>query len=396
MRGMGSVYRVAGSRFFWIQYWHQGVRRRESTGRETFTAARDVLKRKLTKVSPSTDLTVADLYDGLAFDYKINGRRSAHTLKTRWEIHLKEFFGAMTAAEVTPRQITRYIEVRMAAGAAAASVNRELAMLKRMYKLGLESEALVRVPYIRRLKERNIRKGFVKDAEYQALARETAAAGLWLRAMFEVGYSYGWRKGELLSRRVRHADFMARTLRLDPGETKNGEARLVEMTGKVFELLKECAAGKTADDFLFTRARDRRGRRIRTGGRIVDFRKDWEAATTAAGVPELLFHDLRRSAVGNMVRDGVSEKQAMTVSGHLTRSVFDRYHIIDEAQLKAVARKIERGAQNRIREASQRQLLFQNLEQDSEPVSLGLKKPAESECGEGHRTAIAASAARPN
>lgn len=81
-----------------------------------------------------------------------------------------------------------------------------------------------------------------------------------------VSYTYGWRKSELLSRRVRHADLLERSLHLDPGETKNGKARLVEMTGKVLELLTQCCAGKAADDFLFTRERDLLGRRIRTGG----------------------------------------------------------------------------------------------------------------------------------
>src|ERR1700722_3193422 len=191
MRGVGSVYRRRGTSFWWAQYWKEGTRHRQSTGKEKLNEARCVLER----LTSSTDrCTVTELYDELQTDYKINGRKSAPTLKTRWENHLKGFFGAMTAAEVTPRQVTRYIEVRIAAGAATATVNRELAALKRMYKLALHSEVLARIPYIRTLKERNVRKGFVKDAEYQALARETAAVGLWLRAMFEVGYSYGWRK----------------------------------------------------------------------------------------------------------------------------------------------------------------------------------------------------------
>lgn len=389
MRGEGSIYRVTGSRFWWMSYYSpEGRRRRRSTGKEEINAARDVLKQKLTGISPGADLTVADLYDALALDYKINGRKSARTLKARWKTHLKGFFGAMNAVEVTPRQITRYVEVRVAAGAAAATINRELAALKRMYKLALQNDDLTRVPYIRHLKESNVRTGFVKDAEYEALACETAAAGLWLRAMFEVAYTFGWRKTELLTRRVRHADLIERTLSLDPGETKNGEGRLVEMTGKVFELLRQCCAGKAQDDFLFRREGDRCGRRVRTGGRILDFRKDWTAVTEAAGVPGLLFHDLRRSAVGNMVRDGVPELQAMTVSGHLTRSTFDRYHIIDRIQMRAAAQKMERGAQSRIREAGQRELLFP----DGEPEDMAPKKPAESV---GHRTVIAAGA-RPN
>jgi len=402
-RGRGSIYRRRGSRFWWMQYWGLGggrrTRRRESTGKEKFNAARDVLTQKLItisgeRLSSGAELTITNLYEALAIDYKMNERKSARTLKSRWETHLKDFFGAMTAAEVTVRQIAGYIELRVAAGAATASVNRELAALKRMFRLALQSERLMRVPYIPRLKERNVRKGFVKDAEYEALARETAAVGLWLRAMFEVGYTYGWRKSELLSRRMHHADLLERTLRLDPGETKNGEARLVEMTSKVFELLKECSAGKAADDFLFTRALDRRGHRVKTGGRIVDFRQDWEMVCKAAGVPELRFHDLRRSAVTNMVRDGVSEKLAMEVSGHQTRSIFDRYHILDRTQMRVATRKMEHGAQSRIREASQRELLFQDGGQP-EPAG-GQKKPAESERAIGHRTATPACGAKPN
>jgi integrase len=401
-RGMGTVYRRSGSRCLWMQYWENGHRHRQSTGKEKVAAARDVLNQKLIAIagenlSSGAELTVTHLYQALVVDYEINGRKSVRTLKTRWNSHLKEFFGAMTAAQVTPREVTRYIKMRIAARAAVASINRELAALKRMYRLALQSDELGRIPHIRHLRECNTRKGFVRDEEYEALARETAAAGLWLRAIFELGYTYGWRKSELLSRRVRHADLIERTLRLDPGETKNGEPRLVEMTGKVFELLKECSAGKAADDFLFTRERDRRGRRIRTaGGRIVDFTDDWEMVCKAAGVAGLLFHDLRRSAVINMVRDGVSEKQAMTVSGHLTRSVFDRYHIVDRRQLRAAARKMEHGAQNRIREASQRELLFQDGEPDGDESAVGRKKPPESEHQTGHRTATAAGAIKAN
>jgi len=107
---------------------------------------------------------------------------------------------------------------------------------------------------------------------------------------------------------------------------------VVKLTQDVFVLLQACVAGKDADDFVFTRE---------NGKPIKDFREVWEKLTTAAGAPGLLLHDLRRSAVRNMVRNGVTEKVAMTISGHKTRAVFDRYDIVDERDLDEAARKIE-------------------------------------------------------
>ena len=252
--------------------------------------------------------------------------------------------------------------------------------------------ALTRWSKIRTLKVRNVRSGFLKDEHYEALARETAAVGLWLRAMFEVAYRYGWRKSELLNMKVNQVDLSERTLALCAGETKNDEARNVPMTDKVFELLQQCVAGKGPDDYVFTRRPGRgrnahgivfrypgsrfwwiqvvdHGKKIREstktedesqardimrvkleavmrdpneakGPRVITFRKDWEKVCSTAGVPGLLFHDLRRSGVRNMRRLGIPEKVAMRISGQKTRSVFDRYDITDGVDLSAAVGKM--------------------------------------------------------
>jgi integrase len=188
------------------------------------------------------------------------------------------------------------------------------------------------------LEERNVRKGFVRDAQYEALARETAKVGLWLRAMFELAYTYGWRKSELTGLRVAQVDLAERTVELNPGETKNDQARVVVMTAKAWELLQQCVAAKPGNELVFT---------LPDGKPVRSFRRTWTRVCAAAGVPELLFHDLRRSGIRNMRRDGISEKVAMTISGHRTRSVFERYNIIDPADLKEAVVRMEQAAERR-------------------------------------------------
>ncbi len=72
----------------------------------------------------------------------------------------------------------------------------------------------------------------------------------------------------------------------------------------------------------------------RHGQPIGDFRKSWAAACQKAGVSGTLVHDMRRSAIRNYIRSGVSESVAMALSGHKTRSVFDRYNITSEEDLR--------------------------------------------------------------
>jgi integrase len=119
--------------------------------------------------------------------------------------------------------IAKYVDRRMEEGAQNATINRELAALKRMFRLGYYATPakVFRLPAFPRLQEDNTRTGFLEHEQFHRLA--SATSELWLRTFLEAAYTYGWRKRELLNLRVRQVDLQARTIRLEVGTTKNRE-----------------------------------------------------------------------------------------------------------------------------------------------------------------------------
>jgi integrase len=271
-------------------------------------------------------------------DYRINSRKSLADAETRWNRHLKPFFGGMRAVDVTSEQLARYVDKRQQGRAANATINRELAALKRMFRLGQQSTPpkVVRAPKFPKLAEDNIRKGFLEDGQYRKLIEY--CPDLWFRSLVECGRTYGWRVSELLSMRVNQLDVAQRVIRLEPGTTKNRDGREVLMTDSVHKLLTALVHGKSADDYVFTRT---------NGHPVRDFRVTWLNACTHAGVPELLFHDLRRTGARNLSRAGVAEGIIMKIGGWRTRSVFDRYAIVSRSDMNDAILKLQ-DTENRV------------------------------------------------
>lgn len=158
----------------------------------------------------------------------------------------------------------------------------------------------------------------------------------------------GWRKGEIIEHgrgpglRWRNVDFDAGVVRLDPGTTKNEEGRSFPFAAlpPLEELLRQ---QRTSTDAVEKRI----GRIVphvfhRDGDPIRHMRKAWDKAAEAAGRADAWFHDLRRTAVRNLERAGVSRSVAMKLTGHKTESVYRRYAIADEAALREGVEKLAR------------------------------------------------------
>lgn len=263
-KGTGCLYQRPGSEIWWIKYSRYGKPYRESAKTTNRRKAETFLKTRLgeittgTFVGPKTErVKVEELADDFLRDYRINERKSLDDVTARWNLHLKPFFAPVRAVDVTSELIARYVDTRQRQEAKNATINRELAALKTMYRLGMKATPakVLRMPAFPHLRENNVRKGFLDDNQYRTLVD---GAELWFRALVECGRTYGWRVSELLNLRVNQIDLAQRVIRLEPGTTKNTDGREVFMTDAVHAMLTACTAGKQANDSVFTRSNGNR------------------------------------------------------------------------------------------------------------------------------------------
>ena len=278
-------------------------------------------------------------FDELAEDFLTDCRINQQKSVDRAELsvkHLSETFEGMRLAAITAPKINAYIEKRINEGAANATINRELSALKRMLNLGARQTPpkVDRVPYIAMLKESNVRKGFFEHWEFLAVRD---AVPEYLKGYVTFAYKLGWRKAEISSLTWSQVDRENWIVCLHPGETKNDDARTVYLDEELKEIFrKQWQARKknaTLTPYVFPNWDGR--------GKIKKFITAWKTACKKAEVGNKLFHDFWRTAVRNMVRAGIPERVAMMISGHKTRSVFDRYNIVNDTDLRVAAQRQE-------------------------------------------------------
>ena len=379
---MGMIYRrktknkhgtVKEGKTWWLKYYRNGKPYYESSGSKKETDAKRLLKKREGEISQGKlpgvyfdRVRFDELAEDFLIDYRINGKKSLGRAE-RSVRHLGECFEGLRVPQITTPRVQAFIEERstwtcnlcketfpgeeingegpvcpycgsedLVKGASNATINRELAALKRMLNLGAQQTPpkVDRVPHIPMLKENNTRKGFFEHGEFLAL-RDVLPS--YLKGFVTFGYHTGWRVSEIAGLTWSQVDLDNGIVRLEVGETKNDEARTVylddelrEVFHRQWELRKQA---KKLLPYVFLNHD--------TDDKVKRFDKAWKTACKDAGIGVRLFHDFRRTAVRNMVRSGIPESVAMKVSGHKTRSVFERYNIVNDADLKMAAQRQE-------------------------------------------------------
>ncbi len=343
MRTLGSVFKRG--KVYYIIFTHRGRRYKESSGSTKRKVAIALLRKRIAEVvegriMPSAERTTFDdLVKLIEADYAANGRKSRGSLDDRVNV-LRERFGKFRPADIAYADISKYVDARRVEKAAAATVKYEVVVLGRMLRLGVQAGLLKAVPPLPTIKVDNARKGMFKDNE---LARVLAHLPDDIAPTIEFVAITGWRIGE--ARKLTWAHVHGGQVRLAPAETKGGEGRVFpfRVHPRLARLMQEQKdrtdalqrRTQTVVPWVFPRA---------DGRPLGQFHKQWTRACREAGCPGRLVHDLRRRAVKKLVDAGIPEKVAMTITGHRTRSVFDRYHIVADVDVvKAVRKLAEQG-----------------------------------------------------
>ena len=276
-----------------------------------------------------------DLARILLDDYRANVRRSLERVEGALG-HLRGFFGGVPAVEITSDSVASYISWRQEQRAASATINRELAALRRSFRLAQKAGMIASRPEISTLHEEKQPKEFFEADQYRAVLKNLPE---YLKPVIQTAYITGWRiKSEILSRQKQHLDLQSGCLKLERQETSRREERKFPLTQEMRELLVRQL--EDANEL------ERKTGRIipwlfhHNGKPIKDFRRAWTLACRRAGVTGKVPQDFRRTAVRNLERAGIPRSAAMAMVGHRTESIYQRYKIADNEMLKESAAKL--------------------------------------------------------
>lgn len=335
-RKYGSGNLVKRGSIWYLRYRdHAGARIEESTKSSDRREAERLLTIAIGEVAAGLRVRgnpaaakVRDICQLVIDDYKAKRAATTADVICRVEKHIVPAIGQMSISKLTGSGLRAYANHRMDEGAAPASVNRELAIVRRGLHLAREQEPpwIIRVPKIELLPEDNVRTGFIEQAEYVALR---AALPAHLQIALVIGYHVGIRVGTIRALRLDQVDLAAKVIRIENRQVKNRSGHPIPIYGDMAAYIEMAMSANKKYLCEFD------------GKRLGSFRKSWLTATKKAGVEGLLFHDLRRSAVRNMVAAGIPEETARKITGHKTRSMFQRYNITVERDIQVAGRRME-------------------------------------------------------
>ncbi|HSL03374.1 MAG TPA: tyrosine-type recombinase/integrase [Nitrospiraceae bacterium] len=317
---MGLVKR---GKYWCMRFTYQGRQVRRSTG----TADRRLAELILGKVR-------AQIVEGRFFETLEEKTRTFDELTERYLVehaakkseprhyrgyckNLKAFFGERTLVEITPKLIAEYKARRYAAGLKPASINRELASLKKAFNLAVREWEWCRenpVSKVSMEQENNKRARWLSVEEEPRLLQGCAP---WLHDLVTFALHTGMRMGEILELTWRGVDFNRRTVMVV--RSKNGERQTIPINETVLSVLRQKSKVRSLSTELVFCSR------VFTSMEAGHLRRSFRAALRKARIEDFHFHDLRHTFATRLVQAGVDLYKVQRLLGHKSPIMTQRY-----------------------------------------------------------------------
>ena len=329
-----------------MKFYLNGKPVRETTEETSERAAGKALRKRITALEAGQasiefrGLKVADLVPLIERDYADRQQRSWARVEYAWRCHLALFFAQGRVEDLGSDDRDDYVEKRQDEEASNSTISRELSYLNRMLELGRQttSRKVTNHFKFKRLTEDNPRQGFITREQLQKfteachISENSSKDQRHYAALAILGYHLGWRSKELRDLKVRQVEPEAESIRLYRSQSKNKAGRLMKLPAECWEIVVRYIQGKNPDDYPITRS---------NGFPIRSMKDGWREIANRAGLPGMIFHDLRRTAARNRLRTGVSASVVMEILGWKTLAMLQRYDIVSEADLAMAADKLD-------------------------------------------------------
>ena len=367
-RGKGRIYQrrsprhADGSRTVFAGHWVQFAGHREAAGCACRTGAKPceisddlLLRRRQAKdraplIATEERLTVNDALDAYALHLRDSGARTPETRVVARLKPIRALLGELRVLTLRPADFATYRTARTAMAAergrpvTQGTFSLEMGTLRAaIQRLRVEGRML-HVPHVPVPPQGPPRAGFLEPEVFARMlpligvSRPTAAPELY-RAMAEFAYATGRRYGEVAGLRWEWVHLRDAEIRWPEDAIKNGRRLTLALEGRALEIIRARHERRRLDSpYVFHRS----------GARVEEaLRRHVRAAAMAIGL-HITPHDFRRSAVRNLMRAGVDRVVAMSISGHRSDSVFDRYNITSTTDQRRALQAAEAYAADRV------------------------------------------------
>ena len=259
---------------------------------------------------------------------------------------LKDFFGTKPLRQITLSLIGDYQSKRLSEKSyrgnqtMPATINREISCMKTAFNKAIRDRKLSKNPVygVKMLIENNERERVLSSEEWENYRSHCPD---WYLPIAVCAYRTGMRKSEIINLSPARVDLQSGFIRLRPEDTKTGHGRSIPIHPELKEVLRSALRVRLL----------RTDRIFQKNGKPVDahaIRLAHESVCEDAGILEFVFHDFRHTCLNNWRKDGHDYFRIMAASGHKTISVFKRYNLVDEQELKSLV-SFEDHSQNMVK-----------------------------------------------